>query len=672
MKKTRLLSLNKELAEFAQSFDIHFAEHLVCLYSGEQLNQLVQQLGLVGETASRLLDKLFKIQSGFLTSTQSGGFSTATNCFGFTPSMTLFHALKPLPLNAIDLPKKVDFLKEHKIHVKDQASRGTCTAHGASNLMELNLASSEPHSPAYIYYWAKHIDGNQQEGTSLHSVLEALKYGSCEERFSPYAELLDKADDFTPSAIAKTMAKKNAISDWVVMPPSSELISQCKLLLSGGIGGKQRALVVGIKVFKEQMSNLYSDLTGEWCLPLSENDSSEHYLHAMTLVGLHDDERYASGGRCLLVQSYGKKYAAENDFNRYSKGIVSFSYEYLQRHCVALGTFLLEGEKETYFEPVHFQAQKSANIPELKTFSTAKNSTPPEYVFAPYCNNHYGLFGATGSGKTTRVIEIINSLHQKQPELSQHIICLHGEMKKRLKTLRPTVIVVEETGLPFPLISHLRGTAPDIKVRSLSNDLQSASHTWGKDQIPELNKVLEVAIAQGLTDNLELKAFLEDNLEQKLKNHIDDFTLLLRSNQRFDLSKPGIFIHDLSAFDEIGPSRALYLLSLLRYCKNTQFEDSSTPMILFLDEAELILNNRSEGSLKRFFQESRKCNLAAVWASQVRPKQAWFNENLSGFEELALDIKKQIAPTIDQEAIQASSFATPSKPGMLQKVVNLI
>lgn len=672
MKKTSLLSLNKELGEFAQSFDIHFAEHLVSLYSSEQLKHLVHQLGLAAKSTSGLLDKLIKIQSAFLNNKQSGGFNAGTHSFGFTPAVSEFHSLKQLPLNAIHLPKKVDFLTQHNLHVKDQANRGTCAAHAASNMMEFKLASHVPHSPAYIYYWAKQIDGNQHEGTSLHSVLEALKYGSCEERFSPYAHLLEQADDFAPSPIAKSIAKKNAITDWVVMPPSSNLIDHCKLLLSGGIGSQQRALIVGVKVFKEQMSNLYSDLTGEWSLPLDDNDSSDYYLHAMALIGIHDDERYASGGRCLLMQSYGKKYAEENDFNHYSTGIVSCSYEYLQRYCVAVGTFLLEGEKDTYFESVSAPKQSNSACDESKVFAKSKQIDKPEYAFKPFCNNHYGLFGATGSGKTTRAVEIVRSLAEMQPELCMHIIDPHIEWESKLKDVNPTVIDIEQTGLPFPFIEYLRGNAPDIKVRSLSNDLQAASHNWGKDQIPELNKVLEIAIAQGLTDNLELKAFLEDNLDKKLINHIADFTLLLRSSSRIELSKPGIFIHDLSAFDEIGPSRALYLLSLLRYCKNTQFQDNSMPMILFLDEAELILNNRSENSLKRFFQESRKSNLAAVWASQVRPKQAWFNENLSGFEELELDNTTELVPMIDYKAMQTSSFATPSKPGMLQKVVNLL
>ncbi|TBX27257.1 hypothetical protein TK45_00445 [Bowmanella sp. JS7-9] len=166
-------------------------------------------------------------------------------------------------------------------------------------------------------------------------------------------------------------------------------------------------------------------------------------------------------------------------------------------------------------------------------------------------------------------------------------------MAGRLRHLSPKVIDAETTGLPFPLLRHLRGEAADIKVKSLSNDLQASSLVMGVHQIEALNQVLEVAMASGIDDNLALKQFLTDHLDSKLRNHIADFLLLLRSNKQVEQNQPGLYIHDLSAFDELRISRALYAMCILRYSKNSQFKDASQAVMLVFDEAELLLEGRS-------------------------------------------------------------------------------
>lgn len=660
MKKTPIETINHHLAEFAQTLDIFCAEHLVCALSPEQLITLLDYLG-IDDLDGKIKAKLSQISTAFCAVPNAQYFGAGKLCFGLSANTDHFvaHTFKPLPYAALNLPAKVDLIElANASPIKDQGALGTCVSQSTTKVLEMMVGKGVRHSAAFNYYFAKQLDANTDDGTCLQSALEAARlYGSCEERLAPYHELLLSYSDNTyqPNPIAIKLAKQHRISDWVVCKPNKDVINQLKLLLSGGLSGKPRAVIVGVKVFKDQLNNNFSNRTGEWAKPSPFSDTSEYYLHALTLIGLHDDLACQSGGWALLAQSYGKDYAKDGD---YGAGIVRFSYQYLLDNLVAFGSYLLPGEREQFIadEATEFQAQAALAKPELV-------SPPIEFHYQTMANNHIGIFGPSGSGKTTRVCEIIEQAVMLYPKLSWRIIDPHREMEKRLSHLNPTVINAESNGLPFELIKNLRGSAADIKVRSLSNDLQSASLSMGIHQIEELNKLLEIAIASGIKNNLDLKQFLEDNLEPKLRNHIGEFLMLLRSSTVIDQNKPGVFIHELSAFDELPVCRALYAISLLRYSKNIQFEDASQPVVLVFDEAELLLEGRSNHALKRFIQESRKLNMAGIFVAQQKPTDKWLTNNLNQIVELeGAPVLHSARAKVDMNAIKQARFTDPKPP----------
>ena len=647
--RTPLKSLNMHLAEYAGLFDVYFAEHLVCLFDENKLNDLIVKLGISDPDA--LLQKLLKCKKNFLQNFQQIGFASGLRSFGCSASHEALHQFKPLPWHTLNLPKKVDLLDRVRFTpIRDQGGRGTCTSHSVVKALEVTQSYTEAHSPAFNRFFTKLIENNDHEGATINAALEAIKrYGSCEDRLADYQSYLTDPQ-FAPSDIARHIAKQNRFDDWVCWTPDKHVIAEAQLLLSGGLSGKPRPIVAGIRLAKSSIDNLYSNLFGEWSKPFEKpsDSASEHYLHAMLVIGVHRDTDNTEG-YVYLVNSWGSTFAKHGD---YGPGIAKVSLSFFEQNCVAIGTLLYAGEKTQYF--------CEAGAEPLKSAAYAKPDNSFRFELKPFANNHIGIFGPSGSGKTTLGCSIVESAILQQESLTVHDVDLQREKPERLAHLSPKVLNVEEVGLPFPLISQLRGTAGDIKARSLSNDLQASSLALGVHQIEQLNRVLEIAINVGIESNLDLKQFLLDELDGKSLNHLADFLILLRSNETLNLNRAGLYVHDLSAFDELPSSRSLYAIALLRYCKNIQFEDASSPCMFVMDELDLLLEGKSHNALKRFLQEGRKLNMCGVFASQVKPSHRWFIDNLQYVQELTSPLAEQPERVpINYRALKNANFQAP-------------
>ncbi|MGL1956418.1 MAG: DUF87 domain-containing protein [Colwellia sp.] len=636
MKRTTIQALGEVVAESFAEYAILYQEHLVCVFNDTELTLWFNNLGFTDQQSLSLVNKLQPIREYVKSIQVPFGFSSGAIGFGLSQAYACKTLVPNFPINSVNLPAKVDLLAQANLTpIRDQGSRGTCVSHAMIKLKEIQLNTSEMQSPAFNYYFAKQLDNNNDEDTRLESALEVLKvYGSCPEKMSPYSNLLvsEELMHFKPNPLALMFAKKNTVDDWFVSSNGDDVITIGKLMLSGAFSTQPRPMVIGTKIFPIQIDNIYSQLTGEWAEPTPFHDNSKFYLHAMLLVGLHDDDNYPGGGFGLLVQSWGNQYAKQGAFGQ---GIVTVSYQFLKNNCLNYGSVLQKYEK-SFFKTqskstnTHHKNSEKSTAPQVQTLAD-------KWQFSPYANNHIGIFGGTGSGKTTQACKIITRAMSHSPNINWQYFDPTGEMAKRLAHLNPLVINVENNGLPMPLLNNLRGTAIDIKTNSLINDLQWSSLSMGPLQIEELKMLIEVAIKENITDNLVFKEFLVSNLAPKLKHHINDFLMLLRSNKTVSVHKPGVVIHDLSAFDESPTSRALYIVTSLRHTKNQQFNDNSQPCMKVFEEGPLLLNKHSKANMERFYAESRKLNIGSIFIGQEVPTQTWLTTNLAYSETLKVD-----------------------------------
>ena len=218
-----------------------------------------------------------------------------------------------------NLPHEIR-LMDRMPKVRDQGSRGTCTAFATTALCEFADGCSAQFSPQFLYWASKMRDGSpDSDGTSLDTVQETLfEDGVCHESFWPYNGkpivdengVLDAGQGPAPQEAVEN-AREHRLSCRTLSPNA---VRQYRKILASG-----KPVVVGLATFRSWTRNRMTEETGRvpmpfmkkgedgsWCL-IEQSDGG----HAMCLVGYVDDESAAGGGYFIVRNSWGEFWASE-------------------------------------------------------------------------------------------------------------------------------------------------------------------------------------------------------------------------------------------------------------------------------------------------------------------------------------------------------------------------
>lgn len=622
LSRTPLYTLFSDYPFFLDSMvDAGFtcAEQLVSCYSNDHIATWLQQAGYSDDGAQQWIEKTLRIVRQRLEQLHNRhGFQAAspvTSAALLEVNRTDKDYQFSLPTAALNIPEKVDLVSQYQnLAVKDQAHRGTCAAQAAATLTELTLGLNFPLSAVAIYLAAKEIDGNTTEGTSLQSVLTALhQAGTCAEVLAPYHLLITNQDIHAVklTSTAKEQAKKHRIHDYLVMAPGSQCIEVSKAILAGALSGKPRPILVGMKEDLHLLTHTYAYATGEISGHSPLDTEYKWYHHARVLLGAHDHPDYPGGGYVILSQSWGKHYASASTF---SPGTNLISYKHFSEQCLAVGLILFDKERTLFLRD-----KKQENTVQQLSFATNK-----AFNFIPFHNNHIGIWGTSGTKKSTLVANKLPELQKKTADLNIHFIDPHNHFHTLFRS-EHHLIDAAQTGLPFSLLHNTIDGPKDLKAHALMEDFKCASGALGARQAGAIRRFIEKTLDSNMLSNLVLKETCEEQLTEDIQDHLAPLLLLLRTNSAVELDSPGLHLHYLLAFRRSKSSQVLYAVSLMNYLLNRQIKDSSRPTILVLDEAKMFFTPLGLSFLDSILSEARKFNLHLILISQERPEHKFIN-----------------------------------------------
>lgn len=244
--------------------------------------------------------------------------------------------------SADDLPHEVRLMDDMP-EIRDQKSRGTCSAFASVALCEFMAGDGVRLSPQYIYCRCKERDGRpDQAGTSLDTVQETLHDdGVCTEdtwAYNPEPVEGNEGQGPVPEG-ADEEAKAHRVACRALTRNS---VPQFKRVLAAGY-----PVVVGVVTFRSWTCNAATARTGKITMPFVWTEDGEERSepadggHAMCIVGYVDDKSVPGGGYFIVRNSWGEEWAGESVE---APGHALMPYEYVAKYSIAAFTAQEAGE----------------------------------------------------------------------------------------------------------------------------------------------------------------------------------------------------------------------------------------------------------------------------------------------------------------------------------------
>jgi Papain family cysteine protease len=215
------------------------------------------------------------------------------------------------------LPASVNLIPRMPL-IRNQASRGTCVAFGATALHDGIFRVVHRFSEQFLYYICKTLDGQADRcGTWLVYATRALsETGQCHESIWPYNP--------QPPCNNHGALPINAVAD------AAQNRLHTVNLNPGDVIGIKSALSAGtpvpfcIRVYNSWYQNQYTVQTGR--INMRIGNEAAIGGHCMCLVGYQDNSASPGGGDFILRNSWGTSWAYQSP---YGAGYGTIPYEYL-------------------------------------------------------------------------------------------------------------------------------------------------------------------------------------------------------------------------------------------------------------------------------------------------------------------------------------------------------
>ena len=364
------------------------------------------------------------------------------NCYGFIPekesdlNFSRSNDSETIRTEIIDnVPSKVSLCDRYN-GVQDQGNVGSCVGFGVEGALRSTLDFMFPLSPAFAYQVAKLMDGNQREGTSLTSCIRGIeRYGLCSESTYPYQS--DKIYKDIPAKVFREAKNIRLIRYQDQKTTDYNLLEWMIGCLSGVLFDKPLAVAIGVLVYK---SSWITD-SGKLLEPYpGEKPSSGH---SVTAVGYVFDSSFPGGGYFIFRNSWGTNWARKETYCPAGYGIMSFQYaaKNIRAAMVAVEMKMNANEPgQNGSDAVQKLSKNEANVVFAKSNGNKESRE----------NNHTGIVGLSGCGKTTLLKKLII-----ENEATHFIIDVHGDFADDVEFVRKSnskVWDIMQYGFPYNIL----------------------------------------------------------------------------------------------------------------------------------------------------------------------------------------------------------------------------
>ncbi len=245
----------------------------------------------------------------------------------------------------------------------------------------------------------------------------------------------------------------------------------------------------------------------------------------------------------------------------------------------------------------------------------------PAYLFREDFERHVGVFGATGSGKTTTVA-VLSALIYRYFGIPVLIFDWHGEYPALLRNIEGLSIIDPISG--------------GIKINPLGHDELESTMNIMDDVLdlsaPQSSFLYRVLREKRPSSLYELLAYLEGTedrgfWEREVRQAIlrkmeflesPEARMIFRGNGGFSLNRllsNGITVVDLSKMKSFR-LRRLFPLFVLRELYSNALEGGGERKVLVLDEAHIVLPKGTDNFISRMIAEVRKFGVSFIISTQ--------------------------------------------------------
>lgn len=394
------------------------------------------------------------------------------------------------------VPAKVSLCDQYN-GVQDQGNVGSCVGFGVEGAMRSAIDFMFPLSPAFAYQVAKLMDGNQRDGTSLTSCIKGIeKYGLCREATYPYQS--DKIYEDIPARIFREAKNIRLVRYQDQKTTDYNLLEWMIGCLSGVLFDKPLAIAIGVLVYKSS----WVTESGKLLEPYpGEKPSSGH---SVTIVGYVFDSSFPGGGYFIFRNSWGSNWARKDTYCPAGYGIMSFQYaaKFIREAMVAVDI------KINVNDPV---LVKNDTVRKLSINGVNEVFGKSNMSMNARENNHTGIIGLSGCGKTTLLKNLI-----LENEATNFIIDVHGDFANDKDFVRKTnskVWDIMKYGFPYNILK-LNVDEDDHKSKRIQlasrrrwivSCLKSFRPNLGSRQLHLIETELDLLLSKSSTRNHDIQ-----------------------------------------------------------------------------------------------------------------------------------------------------------------------
>lgn len=225
----------------------------------------------------------------------------------------------------INIPESGICSYHQNIPIKNQGQRGTCTAFALTFTHEIfqlyiNKNLSIDLSEQYLYYKAKLIEGDNNCGAYLKSVINVLiNHGQCLEIRWPYNPI-SACNDHGKKPL---LVDSDALSRKPICIKLKNGIDIFKAIIN--LGG---TISFSIPVYDSWVKSPEVKLTGRITMPIKDEKSIDG--HSMVIIGYQNNSNFPGGGYFIIRNSWGTAWASESP---YGSGVGIIPYKYVIQNC---------------------------------------------------------------------------------------------------------------------------------------------------------------------------------------------------------------------------------------------------------------------------------------------------------------------------------------------------
>ncbi|MEB3846340.1 MAG: DUF87 domain-containing protein [Desulfurococcales archaeon] len=234
----------------------------------------------------------------------------------------------------------------------------------------------------------------------------------------------------------------------------------------------------------------------------------------------------------------------------------------------------------------------------------------PVYLNSEDVEGHIGIFGSTGSGKSTTLRKI--SLGLSRNGFKVIVLDWTGEHANYFSRLRWAILEPRSIGLPVDILLE------SPLSRQMLVDILSGALGLSEPQSFLLARVIEESVPDNIVDIINNLASWpeQSNWDREVKRALyRKIELLKYFNSKYSIPRGGSYVIDLSSIPSVRLRKAYALIFITSMYYKARSEKSSQRTIIAIDEAHNLFLGESS-IMEEILSESRKYGLHVIYATQ--------------------------------------------------------